>query len=161
MSATETLVRDYFPEDNQRHSLFYEDSTIQTLNQGIRFLYRVSNSMLRYRQQISIQNLFLDRSYEGLIRHNIEQGILHIRFPSECVGIGRIQNNAKCRMVSYYRQADTGYVREIQITSKTTIDVARNPNMELTIYTNFEKNLVVSFDVYLVKNRNQSLRSAL
>lgn len=159
MSATDTLVRDYFPEDNQRHSLFYEDSTIQTLNQGIRFLYRVSNQMLRYRQHLSLQNLFMDRSYEGLIRHHPEQGTLIIRFPYECVGVGQIQNNQNCRMVSYYRNANSGYVREIQITPETTIDLSRNREMELTVYTNFKDNLVVSFDVYLQKRPTP--RSAL
>ena len=160
MMATDTLVRNFFPEDNQRHSLFYEDKTIQTLNQGIRALYRVSNLMLRYRQQISVQNLFLDRSYEGLIHHKKENGTLVIRFPSECVGIGRIQNNANCQMVTYYRDANTGYIREIKITPETTIDVSRNRDMELTVYTNYEKTLVVSFDVYLHKD-SIPLRSSL
>lgn len=158
--STDTLVRDFFPEDNQRHSLFYEDKTIQTLNQGIRILYRVSNQMLRYRQQISVKNLFLDRSYEGLIHHHREHGTLTIRFPSECMGIGRIHNNLNCRMVTYYRHEATGTVREIEITPQTTIDVSRNRDMELIIYTNYEKSLVVSFDVYLRKG-NTPLRSLM
>lgn len=161
MSTTDTLVLTYFPEDTQRHSLIYEDRTITTLNQGICLLYRVSNMILRYRQNISIQNLFMDRSYEGLIRHNEKLGFLHIRFPSECRGIGRIHNSANCRMVSYYCNQENGYSKEIQITPHTTIDVSRNPDMELTVYTNFEKNLVVSFDVYLQKNKMTPIRSSL
>lgn len=157
----DTLVRDFFPDDNQRHSLFYEDPTIQTLNQGIRFLHRVSNQMLRYRQHISLLNLFMDRSYEGLIRHNENEGLLHIRFPSECAGIGGIHTNCNCKMVTYYRHPESGYVREIQITPKTTIDVSRNRDIELTIYTNFQKDLVVSFDVYLLKRSITPLRSSL
>lgn len=161
MSATDTLTLNYFPEDHQRHSLIYEDKTVTTLNQGIRLLYRISNSILCYRQTISIQNLFMDRSYEGLIRYNQDQGTLHIRFPSECSGIGNISNNSKCKMVTYYRNLENGYVKEIQITPQTTIDLSRNPEMELIIYTHFEKDLVVSFDVYLLKKNNEQLRSSL
>lgn len=161
MSTTDTLVTKYFPEDNQRHSLIYEDRTITTLNQGIHLLYRVSNSMLRYRQHISVKNLFMDRSYEGLIRHNEEQGFLHIRFPSECTGIGRITNNVKCKMVTYYRNPENSYVKEIQITPHTTLDILRNPEMELIIYTQFKKDLVISFDVYLSKKNQLPIRSSL
>ena len=161
MSATDTLVTDSFPEDNQRHAFIYEDRTITTLNQGVRLLYRVSNSILRYRQHISVKSLFMDRSYEGLIRHNEEQGFLHIRFPPECTGIGHISNNAKCKMVTYYRNPENGYVREIQLTPHTTIDVSRNPDMELIVYTNFEKELVVSFDVYLTKKKQSQLHSSI
>lgn len=157
MTTSDTLVRDFFPEDTQRHALFYEDPNIQTLNQGIRFLYRVSNHMLRYRQQISLQNLFQDRSYEGLIHHRPEHGILTIRFPSECIGIGHIRNNRGCRMVTYSRHSGT--VREITVTPRTTMDLLRNREMELIIYTTFDKTLVISFDVYLQKV--SSPRSAL
>ncbi len=161
MSATDTLTLNHFPEDNQRHSLIYEDKTVTTLNQGIRLLYRISNLILRYRQTISIQNLFMDRSYEGLIRYNQDQGTLHIRFPSECTGIGNIYNNTHCKMVTYYRNPESGYIKEIQITSHTTIDLSRNPEMELIVYTQFEKDLVVSFDVYLLKKKTTHLRASL
>lgn len=161
MSATDTLITKYFPEDNQRHSLIYEDRTITNLNQGIRLLYRVSNTILRYRQSISIQNPFMDRSYESLIRYNQDQGTLHIRFPSECTGIGNIYNNANCKMVTYYRNPENGYIKEIQITPNTTIDLSRNPEMELIIYTHFEKELVISFDVYLLKKTSTPLRASL
>lgn len=161
MSATDTLTLSYFPEDHQRHLFIYEDKTVTTLNQGIRLLYRISNSILRYRQTIPIQNLFMDRSYESLIRYNQDQGTLHIRFPSECSGIGNINNNSKCKMVTYFRNPENGYVKEIQITPHTTIDMSRNPEMELIIYTQFEKDLVVSFDVYLVKKMNVQLRASL
>lgn len=161
MSATDTLITKYFPEDNQRHSLIYEDRTIATINQGIRLLYRVSNTILRYRQSISIQNLFMDRSYEGLIRYNQDQGTLHIRFPSECTGIGNIYNNANCKMITYYRNPDNSYVKEIQITPHTTLDISRNSEIELIVYTQFKKDLIVSFDVYLAKKKHLPIQSSL
>lgn len=161
MSATDTLVTKHFPEDNQRHALIYEDQTIITLNQGIHLLYRISNSILRYRQHISVKNLFMDCSYEGLIRYNQDQGTLHIRFPSECTGIGNICNNAQCKMVTYYRNTEYGYIKEIQITSHTTIDLSRNPEIELIVYTQFKKDFIVSFDVYLAKKEHLPIRSSL
>jgi hypothetical protein len=103
----------------------------------------------------------MDRSYEGLIRYNQDQGTLHIRFPSECTGIGNIYNNTHCKMVTYYRNPESGYIKEIQITSHTTIDLSRNPEMELIVYTQFEKDLVVSFDVYLLKKKTTHLRASL
>jgi hypothetical protein len=149
MSSTDTLVRDVFPEDNQRHLLIYEDRAIQTVNEGVRRLYRISNPLLRYQQRLPINNLTMDRSYEGLIRHNKEMGVLTVRFPSECAGIANIQNNRNCKMAIYYRDTQTGYVREVSIKPHMIIDASRN--IELIVYTNYHNDLVVSFDVYLMK----------
>lgn len=153
---TDTLVTSNFPEDNQRHALIYQ-AGISTINQGVRLLYRVSNKALRYNQQIHIGNLGYDRSYEGLIEYRPDSGILSIRFPNECAGIGRIRNNKGVRMIAYYRNLYTGYVREITIGPSTTLDASTT---ELIIYnTDLSKDLVVSFDVYLVKSLK--MKSAL
>jgi hypothetical protein len=149
MTSMDTLVRDVFPEDNQRHLLIYEDRTLQSMGDGMRRLYRISNPLLRYHQRLPINNLTMDRSYEGLIRHNEEMGVLTIRFPSESAGIGNIQNNRNCKMSIYYRDTQTGYVREVSITSRMILDASRN--IELIVYTNYHPDLVVSFDVYLMK----------
>ena len=154
------VPRIIYPEDNQSHTFIYEDRTIQTLHQGLLTIHRVSNSLLRYRQVISLNDPVMDSSYKGLIRYNQDQGILSIRFPSECDGVGRIRNTGGSRMVTYYRNTDTGYVKEIQIKPNTTLDVSRNKDIELIVYTDQRRDMIVSFDVYLIKKQTP-LRASL
>lgn len=153
MSQTnDTLVTSIFPEDTQPHVLIYYDRTLRTINQGLRMLHRISNPIVRVRQSISIRNLFLDRSYEGHIRHNPEQGILVITIPQECFAVGQIRNNRSCKMVTYYRNKKNGYVKEIQLTPHHLFDT-KNNEIEIIIYTNHHADLIVSFDVFLVKSK--------
>jgi hypothetical protein len=150
MSSTDTLVTYAFPEDTQPHTLIYYDRSLRTINDGVRMLHRISNPILRLHQQLPIQNLFLDRSYEGHIRHNEEQGILTITIPSECIAVGGIRNNKSCKMVTYYRNKENGYVKEIQLSPDHYFDT-KNHEVKITIYTQHHRNLIVSFDVFLVK----------
>jgi hypothetical protein len=153
---TDTLVLSTFPEDNQRHALIY-DTGISTVNQGVRLLYRISNPILRYTQQLHIGNLGYDRSYEGLIHYRAKNGVLTIQFPTECAGVGRIRNNKGFRMVAYYRDKTRGFVRELPIQSSTVLDARTT---ELVVYNMDQCNdLVVCFEVYLVKDAK--LKSAL
>jgi hypothetical protein len=150
MTSTDTLVTSVFPEDTQPHALIYYDRSLRTINQGMQMLHRISNPILRLHQHLSIQNLFLDPSYQGRIRHNEEQGILTITIPSECFAVGGIRNNKSCKMVTYYRNKENGYIKEIQLSPKHYFDT-KNHEMTITIYTQHHRNLDVSFDVFLVK----------
>lgn len=151
MSQMDTLVTSLFPEDTQPHTLIYYDRSLRTINQGVRMLHRISNPILRLHQQIPLRNLFLDRSYDGHIRHNEEQGILTITIPSPCFAVGGIRNNKSCKMVTYYRHKENGYIKEIQLTPALLFDT-KNHEVTLTIYTQYHSDLIVSFDVFLVKS---------
>lgn len=136
-------------------------TSIRTLGQAIRILHSVRQPILRYRQQISLLSPDHDLTYSGHIRHDRENHLVTISFPSELKGVvTRIQNSHGCRMVSYYKDPITEFIEEIQIHSKTELNCLQTyyPPV-IRIYTRGIEDLVVSFDVYLFKS--SVLRSAL
>lgn len=140
------LVTNFFPEDNQKHLLVYYDPSIQTLNDGLRRLMRISNPILRYTQTIAIAHPTTDRSYEGHVTHT---AVFRLSFPAECTMISGVRNNGGCRMVSYYRDPSSGYVREWTV---TPTDMIRNvKGMELVVYTNDRTEIILTYEVYLFK----------
>lgn len=142
----------FFPEDDQKHAMIYRDPQIQTLNEGLRILYRVSNPILCYTQRISIRAPTLDRSYENHIRHNEEQGLFYVSFPAECTYMTNFRtNHPSCRMVTYYRDPDSGYVKELTVTPQLELRNAKG--VEILLYTNHKTDLVLSYDVYLMKTK--------
>lgn len=136
-------------------------TSIRTLGQAIRILHSVPHPLLRYRQHISLLSPDLDLTYSGHIRHDRENHLVTISFPSELKGIiTRIKNSHHCRMVSYSKNPITEFIEEIQIDHKTELNCLQTyyPPV-IRIYTRGIEDLVISFDVYLVKP--SLLRSAL
>lgn len=128
-------------------------SSSQTLNQAMRVLYSVTLPILRYRQHLSTVTPNADISYYGLIKHDRENHLLTIQFPTELVGIiTGIKNSHNCRMVSYVKHPVTEFIQEIQVNHNTEINcLHRFYEPVLRIYTGGVENLTVSFDVYLFK----------
>lgn len=128
---------------------------IQTLGKALRVLYAVPQPILHYTQRISLVAPDLDLTFANHVHHDRENQIVTISFPSELVGvITRIRNSHKCRMVTYWRDPVTDFIREIQIEPTTEINhlVAKNPYPQsIRIYTGGVEDLVVSFDVWLFK----------
>lgn len=148
----------FFPEDTQKHAMIYRDPQIQTLNEGLRTLYRVTNPILCYTQRISIAAPTLDRSYENHIRHNEELGLFYVSFPAECTYMTNFRTNhgAACRMVTYYRDSETGYVKEIAVTQQ--LELRNGKDVTVLLYTNYKTDLVLSYDVYLLKQQKPTAR---
>lgn len=138
-----------FPEDNQRHAMIYQDQTIHTLNEAVRMLYRVSNPILCYTQRIAIRYPTLDRAYENHVRHNEEQGLFYLTFPEECAYMARFRSNLPCKMVTYYRDMKSETIKEIEI--KPDLQLRNHPQTTLVVYTRHQTDLILSYDVYLMK----------
>ena len=131
-------------------------SAIQTLGQALRVLYAVPQPILYYKQRISVLAPHLDLCFTEHVRHDRENQILTISFPSELVGIVTgIRNSHRCRMVSYWKDPVTEFIREIQIDHTTEINRLMNgaekTPQTIRIYTGGVEDLVVSFDVWLFK----------
>jgi len=54
-------------------------------------------------------------------------------------------------MVTYYRDIETRYIQEIQVTRHTHLFLLEYPSTEITIYIEDDKDLVLSFDLYLTQ----------
>ena len=145
-------------------------SAIQTLGHALRVLYAVPQPILYYKQRISLLAPHLDLCFTDHVRHDRENQILTISFPSELVGIvTRIRNSHRCRMVSYWKDPITEFIREIQIDRTTEINClgsqgsqgsqSSQSSQSIRIYTGGAEDLVVSFDVWLLKP--SGLRSLL
>jgi hypothetical protein len=142
-------------------------SAIQTLGHALRVLYAVPQHILYYKQRISLLAPHLDLCFTDHVRHDRENQILTISFPSELVGIvTRIRNSHRCRMVSYWKDPVTEFIREIQIDRTTEINClggqgsqGSQGSQSIRIYTGGVEDLVVSFDVWLLKP--SGLRSLL
>jgi hypothetical protein len=59
-------------------------------------------------------------------------------------------------MVTYFRDPVTDYIKEIQITPRTNLNIMNFKDLKLRIYTEGKHKIIVSFDVYLFKNKLQS-----
>lgn len=139
------------------YQVIYQTETpvaIRTLGHALRVLHAVPQPILRYRQHISVLAPELDLCFSGIVRHDRENQILTIGFPSELVGVvSRIQNSHGCRMVTYWRDPVTDFIQEVEIVRDTQINCLRwgEGRQEIRIYTRGVEDLVVSFDVWLFK----------
>lgn len=104
--------------DNQKHNMIYYDKQICSINMALRRLYCVTNPILKYKQTISLQNLYLDLFFKEYIYYDHPNEILTISFPPQCSIITNIKNNYNCRMITYFRDPLTDIIKEIQITLK-------------------------------------------
>lgn len=146
------------------YQVIYQADTpvsIRTLGHALRVLHAIPQPILRFRQHISLLAPELDLCYAGLVRHDRENQIVTIAFPSELVGVvSRIQNSHGCRMVTYWRDPMTDFIQEVEIVRDTQISCLRQDRrQEIRIYTRGVEDLVVTFDVWLFKSA--FFRSAL
>jgi len=140
------------------YQVIYQTETpvaIRTLSHAIRVLNSVPQPILRYRQHISVLAPELDLCFSGIVRHDRENQILRIGFPSELVGVvSRIRNSHGCRMVTYWKDPVTDFIQEVEIGKETQINCLRwgkEGRQEIRIDTRGVEDLVVSFDVWLFK----------
>lgn len=138
-------------------------SAIQTLGQALRVLYAVPQPILYYTQSISLIAPHLDLTFANHVHHDRENHTVTVSFPSELIGvITHIRNSHRCRMVTYWKDPVTDFIREIQISPTTEINhlAGKNPYPQsIRIYTGGAEDLIVSFDVWLFKP--SGLRSLL
>ena len=78
--------------DNQKHNMIYYDKQICSINMALRRLYCVTNPILKYKQTISLQNLYLDLFFKEYIYYDHPNEILTISFPPQCSIITNIKN---------------------------------------------------------------------
>ena len=142
--------------DNQKHNVVYYDKQIYTLNMALRRLYHITNPILKYTQIISLQNPYLDLFFKEYIHYDHTTEILTISFPTQCSVITNISNNYNCRMVTYFKDPLTDYIKEIQITTRTNLNIIDFKDLKLRIYTEGKYKIMVHFDVYLFKNKIRS-----
>ena len=118
-----------------------------TLNHALRTLYSIPEPTITYTQRLDIRNLYADLSYSSYLQHRSEHEILVLTFPRECERIARLTNNYGCKMV-YYIMIN-GFLQEVQITSDMVIEV--DSTTSITIYTRSKPDLMISFDMTLIK----------
>lgn len=145
--------------DDQKHNIVYYDKQIYTLNSALRRLYLVTNPILKYKQIITLHNPYLDLFFQQYIHYDLPNQILTISFPPQFSIITNIKNNYNCRMVTYFKDPLTQYIKEIQITPRTNLNLIDFKDLKLRIYTEGKHKMIISFDVYLFKNK--LLKSAL
>jgi hypothetical protein len=150
-----TTVERYL--DDQKHNMVYYDKQIYTLNNALRRLYLVSNPILKYKQFISLQNPYFDLFFQEYIHYDLPNQIINISFPPQCSIITNIKNNYNCRMVTYFKDPVTNFIKEIQITPRTNLNIMNYKDLKLRIYTEGNHKIIITFTVYLFKNKLQSL----
>lgn len=138
--------------DTQKHSIVYYDKHISTLNEGVRILYHISNPILMYKQRISVQNPSLDLSYSEHFSHNPSQHLFYLTFPSLCSAVSNFTNNYGCKMAIYHKNNNTGFIKEIQLTQTTSLNLIDYKDVQMLVYTDGKEDLIITFNVYLCKN---------
>lgn len=140
------------------YQVIYQADTpiaIRTLGHAIRVLNSVPQPILRYRQDISMVAPELDLCYAGHVKHDKEQHVMTLSFPSELVGVvSHIRNSHGCRMVTYWKDPVTDFIQEVEIDKETQMNCLRmapGGRQAIRIDTQGVEDLVVSFDVWLFK----------
>ncbi len=129
-------------------SIVYDDPEITSLSEGLRILPTVPHPFLRIRYTLSLKEFHTDPVFSRLVRHE-NNGTFRLTFPSACASVTNLRMNRACRMVTYYRDTETRYIQEIQVTRHTHLFLQQYPSTEITIYIEDDKDLVLSFDLYL------------
>jgi len=133
---------------NNPLSVVYDDPEMTTLSEGLRILPTVPHPFVRVRYTLSLQELRTDPVFSRLVRHE-SHGTIRLSFPSACASVTNLRMNRPCRMVTYYRDKETRFIKEIQVTRHTHLYLLDHPSTEITIYIEDDKDLVLSFDLYL------------
>lgn len=139
--------------DNYKHSIFYYNRKITTLNEALRILYLVSNPILIYKQAISLQNPYLDISYTEHIHHKLSEHLFYLTFPPHLTAVGNFKNNYNCKMVIYFTDKITNFIREIELNSSTYLNLLDYKNVQMVMYTRGKEDIILSFQAILSKKK--------
>jgi len=116
----------------------------------MRVLHSISNPILCYQQILRIDDVYSDIAYRKHVIHDPENEQIILTFPSECFWIANLRNSRNCKMVTYHKDMETSYIKEITITPSMNFDLI-SQDVKIIIYTNGKTNLEIYFDVYLMK----------
>ena len=133
------------------NGVVYDDPEITTLSEGLRILPTVPHPFLRIRYTLSLKEFQSDRAFSRHVHYEPEHGTFRLSFPSACASVSNLRMNKPCRMVTYYRDKETQYIKEIQVTRHTHLFLLDHPLTEITIYLEDDRDLVLSFDLYLIR----------
>jgi hypothetical protein len=128
-------------------NLVHYDKMLGTINIGLRILNSIPNPIIKFKQTISMTNPCMDASYIGMIEFNPDN--IKINIPYECDIITNIRNTLNCRMDILYNNM------LLEVTNAMQLNLIKNKNVSLIIYTT-DKNVTVSYYVYMVKNKIKS-----
>ena len=59
-------------------------------------------------------------------------------------------------MITYFRDPLTDIIKEIQITPRTNLNIMNYKDLKLRIYTEGRDKIIITFNVYLFKNKLKS-----
>ena len=136
---------------SQPYAMIYHDAETRTLHEGIRILHSIPNPILCYRQMLDTINPYSDISYLKHIIHDPANDLITLTFPPECCWISNLRNSWNCKMVTYYKDVESSYIKEITITPSMNFDLMSHQDVKIIIYTRGKMNIEIFFDVYLMK----------
>lgn len=135
------------------NGVVYDDPEITTLSEGLRILPTVPNPFLRIRYTLSLKEFTSDPIFSSHVRYEPSHGTFRVSFPSACASVTNLRMNKPCRMVTYYRDKETKYIKEIQVSRHTHLCLLDHPSTEITIYLENDHGLVLYFDLYLIRKK--------
>jgi hypothetical protein len=118
-----------------------------TFNRAISTLYAQPSPTIVYRQRIDLRNPYTDLCYFPYIEYKPEHETLILTLPAECLSVSRIKNSHGCKMV--YSEIMDGFRIETVIDDQTHL--FNRSGCSITIYTQSIRNLVILFDMLLIK----------
>lgn len=140
---------------SQPYAMIYHDTETRTLQEGIRILHSIPNPILCYRQMLDTTNPYSDISYLKHIIHDPANDLIILTFPPECCWVSNLRNSWNCKMVTYYKDVESSYIKEITITPSMNFDLMSHQDVKIIIYTRGKMNIEIFFDVYLMKTRSK------
>ena len=139
---------------SQSYAMIYHDSETKTLQEGIRILHSIHNPILCYKQTLITTNPYSDIAYVKHILHDPANDLITLTFPPECCWVSNLRNSWNCKMVMYYKDVESSYIKEIIITPSMNFDLMSHP-VKIIMYTRGKMNIEIFFDVYLMKVRSK------
>ena len=134
----------------QPYAMIYHDNTSRTLHEGMIVLQFITNPILCYQQILLMNDIYSDISYRKHVKHDPENKRIILTFPSECIWIANLRNSQNCKMVTYHKDIETSFIKEITVIPSMNFDLMSH-DVSIIIYTNGKTNIKIYFDVYLVK----------
>ena len=140
---------------SQPYAMIYHDHETKTLQEGIRILHSIPNPILCYRQTLSTTNPYSDIAYVKHIIHDPANDLITLTFPPECCWVSNLRNSWNCKMVMYYKDVESSYIKEIIVTPSMNFDLISHKDVKIIMYTRGKMNIDIFFDVYLMKMRSK------
>jgi len=134
----------------QPYAMIYHDNTRRTLHEGMIILQSISNPILCYQQILRTDDIYSDIAYRKHVNHDPANEQIILSFPPECIWIANLRNSHNCKMVTYHKDIETSFIKEITVIPSMNFDLMSH-DVSIIIYTNGKTNIEIYFDVYLVK----------